>query len=252
MKKLALLSVALLITLGVSAKKNAPIPKVILIGIGAKNPTFNETQYPHLSFYYTPNLKSEAEVGEGVKSAIALSGGVRENFVGEPKFIADANAEHDLKKSFFLFDNSGICFTHGYEIDRRGDYSNASGIDGTSLADAFKATIVKEKVAKESKKEMKLKKSDFMMNRKMPEFNITALDGSEVSIKTITESGEAVLLVFFQLSQDINIQEAKESGAGKTGKQFGKAMLAGAAGSGITNLCENLESQFFGYDAREK
>ena len=86
----------------------------------------------------------------------------------------------------------------------------------------------------------------------MPAFDVVAVDVSEIAIKSITESGEPVLIIFFQLSKDIDIQAAKESGEEKTGKQFGKAMLGGAAGATITNLCENIENHFFYYDAREK
>lgn len=253
MKKIVLLSLALILTLGLSAKKTQSVPKVVLIGIGEKNPTFNEAQYPDIEFYYTPGLVSQSQISDAGKAALALTGDARETFAGDPKFLQDALAEHNLINAFFVFDKSGVCYTHGYEIGRRGgDYLKSVGIDGKTIADAFKETMEKEKVAKESKKEMKIKKDDFMISRKLPPFSVVALDGSEVTIKSITENKEPVIIIFFQLSKDLDIQEAKKSGEGKTGKQFGKAMLSGAAGSTITSLCENIESQFFHFDAREK
>jgi len=236
----------------VFAGKGVDVPEVIVIGVGEKNPTFNEAQYPHIKFYYTPGLKSQAQAGSAAKSVIALSGAARETFAGDPQFLADVNDDHELKGSFFVFDKNGVCYSHGYDIGRRGAYLKTVGIDGNALEDTFKELIKKEKVAKENTKEMKLKKEDFMMGRKMPEYNISDVSGNEVSIKSITESGKPVIIIFIQLPSDIDIQEAKESGKGKSGKAFGASMLAGTAGATTTALCENIESEFFAYDAREK
>ncbi len=242
----------LLFTTSVFAKKGVEVPKVIVIGIGAKNPTFNEAQYPHLKFYYTPGLSSTAQVGEGTKSALALTGAAREGFAGDPKFLADANDKSELKDQFYVFDKNGLCYSQGYRLGARGHYLKSVDTEGNSLEDTFKELLKKDKVAKASKKEMKMKKKDFMLGFKMPEYNISEVNGTEVSIKSITEGGKPVIIVFFQLPSDIDIQEAKESGKGKSGKAFAKSMLAGASGASVTGVFEDMEYYFFDYDAKEK
>jgi hypothetical protein len=251
--KSILLITLMVLSTSLFAKKTDPVPEIVLIGIGAKNPTFNEAQYPDIKFYYTPELVSQAKVGGAMKSALALTGAARETFAGEPKFLADANEDHELNYSFLVFDKNGVCFSQGYKIgQRRSGLMKTVGVDKKSLEDTFKELLKKEKVAKVSKKEMKLKKSDFMLGYKMPEYNIADVNGNAVTINSITAGGKPVMIVFFQLPSDIDIQEAKKSGKGKSGKAFGKALFAGAAGATVTSLCENIESEFFGYDAREK
>lgn len=234
------------------AIKPVEVPEIILIGIGAKNPTFNEAQYPHLKFYYTPELAYQQQTGDGSKGAAVLGSLVDEILVGSPEFITKVNSAHDILKCFFVFDKSGVCYTQGYDITRKGDFMKAGCIDDKTLADAFKETIKKEKVAKPSKKEMKLKKNDFMVGHKMPHSKVLDASGNEVGTETITESGKPVLVLFFNLASDIDIQAAKQSGEGKSGGAYAKDMMSGVKGAGITSFCENIESQFFNYDAREK
>lgn len=260
MKKLTSIATLLFLAMGVFAGKAPVVPEVILIGIGAKNPTFNEAQYPHLKFYYTPGLVSQAEVGSAGKSLMSITGGVvRESFVGDPKFIQDVNEEFEMKGTWFIFDKNGLCYNHGYDIGRRGEYMKTVGVNKkkTEIGDTFMEIIKKEKVVKMSNKDIVIRKNalsvneDFLIGQKMPEYNVYDLNNKPVSIKSLTESGKPVILIFFQLPTDIDIQVAKESGAGKTGKEFGAAMAAGAAGATLTGMCETIEREFFGYDARE-
>jgi len=82
---------------------------VIMIGIGGKNATFDESKYPDLSFYYTPNLVSKAELGETAKSALSLFGdGAREIFEGKPDILAKWWDDKDLRNYALLFDKNGV------------------------------------------------------------------------------------------------------------------------------------------------
>lgn len=252
MKKKNLLIIGLLILATSVFAKKTEVPEVVLIGIGAANQSFNEAQYPHLKFYYTPELEYKKQKGDGSKGASILASVADEMLIGDPKFLSDVNGYHDLIKSYFLFDNSGVCYTQGYDITRRNSLMQATGPDDKSLEDAFKETIKKGKVQKLNKKEMKMKKSEYMIGYKMPGFKVTDSKGKEIAIQTITESGKPVLIVFFYLESNIDIQEAKKSGKDKTGGQLLGAMKSGAVGSKLTGFCENMESEFFGYDAREK
>ncbi|MFT7280601.1 MAG: hypothetical protein ACI9DM_000320 [Cyclobacteriaceae bacterium] len=260
MKKLTSIVTLLLLVFVVLAGKPPVVPEVILIGVGEKNPTFNESLYPHLKFYYTPGLQSQAAVGSRGKSLMALTGSaIRESFVGDPKFLQDVNDEFEMKGTWFIFDKNGVCYNHGYDIGRRGEYLKIVGVNkkSTEIGDTFIELMKKDKTAKLSAKNIVIRKNalsvneDFLIGQKMPEYKVYDLKNESVSIKSITESGKPVILIFFQLPSDIDMQEAKESGAGKTGKQFGAAIAAGAAGATLTGMCETIESEFFGYDARE-
>lgn len=250
MKKIALVSLALILCLGLSAKKEKPMPKVILIGIGEKNPTFDESRYPHIEFYYTPNLVFEKQTGNGTKAASVLGSVAGDILTGTPEFLVEVASEHALTNCFFLFDKNGVCYSHGYELGRRGHYLKTVGIDGNALEDTFKETVEKGKEAKVAKKEMKMQKSDFMMGREFPDFSIISVDGTKVSMTSLTKAGEPIFITFFSLDSDIDILEMYESGEGKTSKEYGKAVLSGVQGANVTGLCERIEKDFFSYDAR--
>ncbi|MCD4834643.1 MAG: hypothetical protein K8R31_12655 [Bacteroidales bacterium] len=238
MKLKNLLFIAIL-TLGSStlfAQISKLAPKVVVIGIGEKNSTLDESQYPNLKFYYTPELINIAE----------------ETFSGKPEFLVTLGNDKNLKETFMLFDKNGVCVTQGYRLlSQNNDIGAKLCVDKDNLQNHLKTYVKKEKEGKASSKEMKLKKSDYMIGYKMPEFNVVTPSGEEVSFNSIVE-GQATLIVFFQLSSDIDIAEGKKSDqSDKSGKQLFAAMTQGAAGSKTTKLFVNLESQFFNYDTRD-
>jgi len=242
MKLKNLLFIAIL-TLGSStlfAQISKIAPKVVILGIGEKNPTLDESQYPNLEFYYTSALISNATIDD------------KETFSGEPEFLATLWNDKNMKEAFMLFDKNGVCVTQGYRIlSQNADIGAKLCVDKDNLQNHLKNYVKKGKEGKESSKEMKLKKSDFMIGYKMPEFNVVTPTGEEKSINSIL-TGQPTLIVFFQLSSDIDIAEGKEADqSGKSGKQFFAAMAQGAAGSKTTKLFVNLESQFFNYDTRD-
>lgn len=56
-KSLVLLISVVFILVNVNAQKLSKMaPKVIAIGIGEKNLTFDESMFPDIDIYYTPNL----------------------------------------------------------------------------------------------------------------------------------------------------------------------------------------------------
>lgn len=70
--------------------KNAPDETIILM-IGQKNPSFDESQFPHLRFYYLNDLKREVSKGD-VVTGVSVIGGIKKNEVinysGEPHFFS--------------------------------------------------------------------------------------------------------------------------------------------------------------------
>ena len=236
LKNLFLIAILTLGSFTVFAQISKLAPNVVVIGIGEKNATLDENQYPNLKFYYTPELNNITE----------------ETFSGKPEFLVTLGNDKNLKETFMLFDKNGVCVTQGYRLlSQNNDIGAKLCVDKDNLQNHLKTYVKKGKEGKESSKEMKLKKSDYMIGYKMPEFNVTTPSGEEVSFSSIVE-GQATLIVFFQLSSDIDIAEGKKADqSGKSGRVFMSAMAQGAKGSSISKLFVNLESQFFNNDVRK-
>lgn len=238
--------------LGVNAQKLSKMaPRVVVIGIGEKNQSVDESRFPNLNFYYSPNLKAQSSGSEASNSLKTLSKTVKVNYSGDPEFLETIWNDKEINEGFMLFDKNGVCFTQGYDINRQGDMAARLCINKKSLLENIKDCVKKEKEAKSSKKEMKFSKSDFMIGHKLPDFSLLTPEGKSSSVKDIL-NGEPCLVLFFNIPSNIDTQKAKESGKNKTGKAFARSLLSGAAGASVTSLFENLESQFFEYDAREK
>ena len=227
-------------------------PKVVVLGIGEKNETLDESLYPNLEFYYTPNLESKAKANSTAKAFASMAGAAKETFEGEPEFLAELWNEKDLKNGFMLFDKEGVCATQGYHILQQGNnIEKRRCVDNDKLSDHFKKYVKKEKTAKPAKRDMKLRKDDFMVGHEMPDFKVVSVDGEEKSIQSVI-NGEPTLVVFFQLSKDIDIAEGKKADqSDKSGKQLFNTMTQAAAGADVENLFVQLEGQLFNYDARQ-
>ena len=240
LKNLFLLAILTIGSFTVFAQISKIAPKVVVLGIGEKNPTLDESQYPNIKFYYTSELKSTSTADD------------KEMFSGKPEFLATLWNDKNLKETFMLFDKNGVCVTQGYRLlSQNNDIGAKLCVDKDNLQNHLKSYVKKGKEGKESTKEMKLKKSDYMIGYKMPEFNVTTPSGEEVSFSSIVE-GQATLVVFFQISSDIDIAEGKKADqSGKSGRAFMSAMAQGATGSSLAKLFVNLESQFFNNDVRE-
>jgi len=227
-------------------------PKVVVLGIVEKNETLDESLYPNLEFYYTPNLESKAKANSTAKAFASMAGAAKETFEGEPEFLAELWNEKDLKNGFMLFDKEGVCATQGYHILQQGNnIEKRRCVDNDKLSDHFKKYVKKEKTAKPAKRNMKLRKNDFMVGHQMPYFKVVSVDSEEKSIQSVI-NGEPTLIVYFQLSKDIDIAEGKKADqSDKSGKQLFNSMTQAAAGADVENLFVQLEGQLFNYDARQ-
>lgn len=233
---------------------------VVMVGIGAKNPTFDEGRFPDLQIVYTPGLVSQAQTGGTGKAALALLGsGVQEIFKGSPKILEEWWDKTDLRNHAILFDKNGVGSWEG-NLGSGGAGDETSHFLGSigygkdrSLEKMMRVICRKGKTTKlKAKKEFKPKKDDPVLDRKMPDFDVVTVADETKPIRSLIENGRPTLVVFFQISPDADLQEAKESGKGKSGKQFMKAMVRGAAGSVWEQIFVSLEREIFSFDAREK
>ncbi len=229
--------------------------KVVAVGIGAKNPTFVEKKFPHIEFYYTPELISKAELSETGKSALALlaEDATREVFEGKPELLSKWWDERDLRFYSTLFDKNGVGAWQG-KLNRSDDLMaiNGKGVE-SGFEDALEYLIEDGKVAEfDSDKKFNYEAFDCLIETKMPDFEIISVDGVKKSIKSVVENGNTTLLVFFQIPSSVDLNAAKkevkeESGFGG----FLSAMTQSAAGSHWESTFINIESIIFEHKVTE-
>ena len=253
MKKVALslLIVVMAISSAFAQAKNVPI--VVLIGIGAKNPTFDENGFQNFKFYYTPGLVSQVEGSKAVKGAVSAFGGktAKASYKGEPRILEEFWDKKELRYHALLYDKNGVACWEG-TIDPEGDVLDAKGFDDMTLKDALKQYVEKEKtVEKEASGEIEildagsLRRGKYynypLAERKMPEFNTADVTGKEVSVKSIIEIGSPVLVIFFELPADIDCKAAQESKKVTLGQ-----MMQSAGGGSVSQNLQKMYTQLFG------
>ncbi len=237
---------------GFSQAKN--VPSVVMIGIGAKNPTFEESAYKNFKFYYTPGLVSQVSASnkdnKAVKGAVAAFGGkaVKAIYKGEPKILEELWDKKELRYHALLYDKNGVACWEG-TLDPFKGVLDVKGFDDTELKDALKQFVEKEKtVEKEASGDIEIKESgrgkyvDFpLAERKIPDFKITDVAGAEIAVKSVIEVGAPVMVIFFELPSDIDCKAAQESKK----ISFGQ-MMQSAGGGTVSQGIEKIHNQLFG------
>lgn len=253
MKKvtLSLLIVVIAISSAFAQAKN--VPTVVLIGIGAKNPTFDETGFQNFKFYYTPGLVSQVEGSKAVKGAVSAFGGktAKASYKGEPKILEEFWDKKELRYHSLLYDKNGVACWEG-TLDPESAVLDEKGFDDMTLKDALKQYVEKEKtVEKEASGEIEILDANSLRRgkyynyplaeRKMPEFNTADVTGKEVSVKSIIEIGSPVLVIFFELPADIDCNAAQESKKVTLGQ-----MMQSAGGGSVSQNLQKMHTQLFG------
>jgi len=223
---------------------------VIMIGIGEKNPTFDESYFPNLEFYYTPNLVSQAELNETGKSALSLFvEEAREVFEGEPEILAKWWDEMDLKNYALVFDKNGIGAWQGkLELDDNlVEDSDGEGKEN-SLEDTFEMLLKDGNVMElDKEKEFDCGDDDSIIETNIPDFEVIAVDSSKKSVLELTKSGKTTMVVFFQIPKDADLMgtdAVKKEEGGLTG--LINATVQVYAGFDWIQLMEKLESNIYG------
>jgi len=251
MKTIKLFSIVLMLVLLFSTNLLAQSKydiNVVMIGIGEKNPTWDEKVFPNLSFYYTPELVSQAEVGETAKSALAMVGGsTREVFEGKPELLAKWWDDRDLRNYALVFDKNGVGVWQGkikvgYDIvedsEGKGEESN--------LEDVFEFLIEDGKVMEfDDGKEFDFEDVDCIIETKIPDFEVVALDGSKISFQSLTKGEKPTMVVFFQISKDVNINAAEENKNNENVGEYFGAVAQSMAGKTWHELMQDLEYYIF-------
>ena len=149
-----------------------------------------------------------------------------------------------------LYDENGVASWESI-IYPKGVILDVKGFDDLTLKDALKQYVEKEKtVEKEASGEIEIKDAGSisrgkyfnypLAEHKMPEFNITDLKGMEVSVKSLTEIGKPVLLIFFELPSDIDCNAAQTSKKVSVGQ-----MMQRTGGGSVSQNMQKMHYQLF-------
>lgn len=212
-------------------------PEVIMLGIGPKNPGFDESKYPHVTVVYTPKLESQAEMNEtGKAAAHALgalasggSGNVQETVKGEPAWLAQWWNEAIGPNWAMVFDKNGVGAWVGKLKPQRGDLMDTEG-EGKKdeLKDVLKYLMKKEKtIDVDDGKEFEADDEEALLEARIQDFEVTDAEGNTASITEYISTGKTTMVVFFQIPSDVNLQN--------TGEQVEKAKDKGSFWKGMAN-----------------
>ena len=250
-------------------------PKVIILFLGEKNPTFDESKYPDLSFYYTPELelvKSEKAKSQssGKKAFGSLTGfssqssaEANDEYTGTPAEIINlAIGARDV----YLFDKKGVFSgklwgTFGDDDRKLDDWSfllsgkkktvvtGGAPYDTKKLGDFAKDFVKKGKTTGKVKN-AKVKKGKQptlhnMYGEKWPDFKVQDASGKEVDFSEITSGNPLTMVCTLYLEKDYDMNKAKESGEGKSGKEYMNSIAEDLATEKAVSGLSNLESQIF-------
>ncbi len=227
---------------------------VVAIGIGEKNPTFDEGRFPHISFYYTPKLISKAEVGEEGKAAVALFGGAaREVFEGEPEVLAKWWDETDIRNHAIIFDKNGVGAWQGWLKPDR-DLIDCEGKgEESSVEDIFEYLLEDNEVIEfDDGKEFDYEDNDCLIETKMVDFMVVTPTGEEKSTKSIVENGKATMVIFFQISKDVDLNAVANVEEDESVGSFLGSIVKTTAGESWEVLFKKIEGEFFEHDVPDK
>ncbi len=269
MKKLALLSLAVIVSMGCMFGQMKIQPsKTVVVILGKKNPTLDEAKFPDIKFYYTPGLtlkdnggiygkKSKNKKSNAWSSALGMgstshSEAVNE-FEGTPEELVEAKVGSGYA---FIFDKNGVVAAKRFASGSKAEFYKSTEFMvsfnkmqrkwESETFDKLMKDLVKKgdttKPGKASKKPEHKYEIGYGINSAMVEDK----DGNKKDITEIIKGDPATLLVFLYVSPDYDLEKAKESGKGKKGKDYSNDVAqAIAAGKQISPLY-NLEEGIYG------
>ncbi|HAF30447.1 MAG TPA: hypothetical protein DCG75_15500 [Bacteroidales bacterium] len=204
---LVLSSISLNVNAQFKAKKYKHAPdETIVVLIGQSNTTFDESMFPHLKFYYLPELKTE-EAPDFITRF-----GTKKDF-----------ANPEMLNLLLIAKNAVVAYQNGYNKHMVASYTGdefqfsilSKAVippDKKKLEDYLPDYITKENDAKidKNKSFTKGKEPTFkdwadgdIVGLELPDFNVKTADGEEVAIKDVL-NGKAGLIFFTGIKGDAN------------------------------------------------
>ncbi|WP_319482083.1 hypothetical protein [uncultured Draconibacterium sp.] len=253
MKKVVFISVALLMASFIGFSQAKYQPKVVVLFMGEKNPTFDESKFPDCDFYYTPGISGEEKKAESVASkglgALGIKGTERDydvNFSGTP---AEAYATNICEAVFFdkngnvsgLFKSAkNVCTSPKKNLQGSMDFVNY---------DSFSKDYIKKgNTTKEAKKAPKKPKHlfDYYGSGFPADFEVENADGEKSMVSELVTGNPLTLFYALYFSPEIDLAAGMESGEGKKGKDFINDNINTVKGIKKLSLLSDIEYDIFG------
>jgi len=266
MKKLALLSLVMIITVSMFGQMKIQPSKTVVIFLGAKNSTFDESKFPNIKFYYTPDLKLKDNGGiYGKKSksknknawssalgmgATSHSEAVNE-FTGTPEALALAGIGSGYS---FIFDKNGVIKAKA--IGRSIDYNKNTKFMvsfnkmkrswESETLDALMKDLVKKGNTTKPGKASKKPEHKFAIGYGVNSAVLEDKDGNKTDITEIVKGDPATMITFLYLNNEYDLTKGKESGKGKKGKDYSNEVAQVLAAEKQLRPLLNIEEGIYG------
>ena len=200
MKKCLLALAALLIVLTCSvsyaAMPYAP-QKTIAINLGPKNPTFDESKFPDINFYYTPDLKWDTNKASG-----------------KPAFLAQwINKKGMRPDQLVLLDKNGFGAFECFIMTNKKIEDNKILGDIENLGEALKEVVEKGRTSSDrTDKQMDLSMISATYGRPFPDFEIVNAS-AEVSTtqQAIAAAGLPTMVFVYYIPKDHQFKSAEDT-----------------------------------------
>lgn len=254
MKRVLLFTVALFMVSVVGFSQAKYQAKIVVLFMGEKNPTFDESKFPNCSFYYTPGIKGSEEKVESAASkglgALGIKGtesDYKVTFSGIPEEAYKTNIckavlfdkNGNVSGSYKTFDNVAVS-----------PKKNMQGaITYVSYNSFSKDYIKKGDETKKAKKAPKKPKHLFdYYGLPFPyDFEVENAQGEKTMVSELVK-GEALTLFYaLYLSPEIDLQAGMESGKDKKSKEYINASINTAKGQKKLEFLVALEKDIFGH-----
>ncbi len=253
MKKVVFISAALLMVNLVGLSQAKYQPKVVVLFMGEKNPTFDESKFPNCDFYYTPGITAEEKKLESVASkglgALGIKGTETNYdvvFSGTPE---EAYATTITEAVFFdkngnvsgLFKSAkNVCTSPKKNLQGSMDFVNY---------DSFSKDYIKKgNTTKEAKKAPKKPKHlfDYYGSGFPADFEVVNAKGEKAMVSELVTGNPLTLFYCLYLSPEIDLAAGMESGKGKKGKDYINDNINTVKGIKQLSLLSDIEYDIFG------
>lgn len=265
MKKPTIISILLILVFSVqfTVAQLKYQPKVLVVVLGPKNSTFDESQYPKMNFYYTPDLKlkiskkaSENKKTRAFSSALGIGRTARAednlDFTGEPLVISGKSIHPGWT---YLFDKNGII--NGRTWNNPEGFSKNTkfmvefkSLQRTWVDDTFD-NLMKSLIKKgDTRKPAKKKKKDSGFNEvgfPIEDFQVYDKESNEYNIKNLVQGNPATVVMFVYLNPEYDLSNNENDlGEIKKGSEFANKMAEFTAAAKQVAPIENMQNCVFG------
>ena len=253
MKKVSLLFLMIAVCLCTFAQSKYQ-PKVVVLFMGEKNATFDESKFPDCKFYYTPGITAEVkEAKSATGMGLAAMGIKKEGAAYDITYSgAPAEAYSFAWNGGIFFDKDGVVsgLYKSFKNVALSPKKNMQGVIEFADYNAFaKDYVKKSKLTKKAKKDPKKPTTFFDYHGKeLPgDFEVQDASGNKTTIKDLVKGENLTLLYTLYLKPDCDFKAGMESGKGKKGKEWINANINTAQAIAKLKTLEDIEYSIFGH-----